>query len=903
VWIFKSLAPSDVLRGAYSRHLVAAAIAATVWAASKWGLLSSIEGVVYDWLTPWVVATEEIGASVVLVRVDDSRGEDEQRETLAIVERLTQLGARAIAMMYSPPRADGRFFEDAAAIADVTWGLRLERTSESDGATLRLPREARWVRARSGVVDVPSTTDGICRALRTHVAIEDDVLPTIEVMVARKIVEVAAVAAGEDFLIRFRGGAGSLPLVNASDVLDGSIIPQIVAGKVVLVGRSVDAGEVRVATPTTSSGADMSALEFHGQALNSLLEVGAIRRVAPVWQLSALVAIAVLSCAVYQRVEVQSCVYLTVIAFGGAMLAAYTWLAGANCWIPLAELLVVQTGVFVYALETKASVASQAMTRLLLRCSERLRDRHFPESFSDAKDHWPLVLRMVDQTLDLSRVVFLERAPGSPLLREAASLRCSVGDIGERRRDIQRDPYLTALETGEPVRVEQFLNRSFQAEEQMLVPLAVNDECVGFWAFGIEPSKRQAIPGFDGLVRRYASVISQLVWQRSQENGKEVRDRTTGTVLRLGQVERAYRQLEGTVTILGRKLGQAEALLNGINTAAVVYDLFGRVLHINRAMQELLQFEKLDPQKSTALDLISAVSDYDVARSRRILRHVIVENQTIAIPVTLSGSSRTKFLLHLRSLEVAESKFREDGPHDLVGQCVLVELVDTSSFAGLFEMKEKLTARLGLQLRNDLAAVDLSSSILGADGIPASQRTHIAGIVHDKVAKMMDVLVECQQYLTMESSAQHVERFPVDVAEFLDAAILELDPLLARRRVRVEVVRPKVMSYVLASTTHIDSVFSALLRVLLSDALDDSVIVIEIVEGPDVLRVGCANQGFGVPNERFQEYVYGEKVLATEELKALREVVARVDAWGGELVASSELGRGTRFDLQLVKFL
>ena len=42
------------------------------------------------------------------------------------------------------------------------------------------------------------------------------------------------------------------------------------------------------------------------------------------------------------------------------------------------------------------------------------------------------------------------------------------------------------------------------------------------------------------------------------------------------------------------------------------------------------------------------------------------------------------------------------------------------------------------------------------------------------------------------------------------------------------------------------------------------------------------NTGFGIPNDLFQKYLYGDASLASEELKTLREGIRWVEAWGGE---------------------
>ncbi|MEM7233512.1 MAG: hypothetical protein AAF517_15145, partial [Planctomycetota bacterium] len=515
---------------------------------------------------------------------------------------------------------------------------------------------------------------------------------------------------------------------------------------------------------------------------------------------------------------------------------------------------------------------------------------------------WPLVVNMINQTLDLNRVIFYETEAGSTLLKEVRAINCSFDDISERRRDFERSPYLNAVEAGGPIRVEGYLKKSYDREEHYLVPLLFGGEVLGFWACTIEPDK---ITGgaFENTLRDFASLISELLFQRRQSDGVGSWLSRTEACLNHEHGESLHVQLKSAVEVLDSRVRQLERLLGDISTATVVYDLFGRVLHINDRMLKLLEGERFSPFKMTALDLVASVSDYDLAKSRKILRHVIVEQQVMTIPVTLSRSKDRRYVMHLHPLQINTLEGDGDALRELSGKSILCELVDTTSFTGVFEMKEKLATRLGLQLRNDLASIDLSSSLLGNPNLSADQRQHISQIIHDKVTRTMDVLVECQSYLTANSESEQIDRFPVDSQQSFAAAADEAKPLLEMRDMELVVEEPKLMSYVLASSESLQVVFTAILRLLVSDATDSSKLAVAITESEDLVNYEFKNEGFGIPDDRFQEYLFGDKTLATDELKTLREGISWVEAWGGELEATSEVGAGIEVHVRLVKFI
>jgi len=85
-----------------------------------------------------------------------------------------------------------------------------------------------------------------------------------------------------------------------------------------------------------------------------------------------------------------------------------------------------------------------------LRRMARLQDYMLPPDFYKLDEHWGQVITFVDQTLNLNRVIFLEKVEGDHRVREVQALRCSLDDIDERRRDFERVPYSDAIAEGGP---------------------------------------------------------------------------------------------------------------------------------------------------------------------------------------------------------------------------------------------------------------------------------------------------------------------------------------------------------------------------------------------------------------------------------------------------------------------
>lgn len=905
-------------RSRFGRQMTAVLAGVGVWLLGWAGVLSLVDGQLHDLLAWMAAGSSRETSRVLLVEVDERAPDARPRRVVELAQELRRLGARRVLFAFTPAGLDRDGFADLARVPAVALGLPLVG-DPYDPTVLRLspvPPAARGLGLEFGVVHVDPASSGVHREKRTRYEFDRGTFPEDEVgertddLVVVPALETLALDRDRDLelrerpascLVSFSGGEDGLLLVDDDSVLRGDVARGIVSGRVALIGRSRRDGDRLICTSAVGRGRTMGTLQFHGHVLNTLLE-GGERWVSS--RLSSL-AIIVVCCVCMGTMLLWADALLAgwIVVSAGLLMAvaAHIGLVFAGVWLPLAEMLLALVLLHIVSMRSKAILAARLARGVLVSQGASAAPGRAGRDDEPAADHWSLVVNMVNQTLDLSRVVFLETVPSSTLLKEARALNCSFQDISERRRDYKRAPYITAMETGSVIRVDNYLKRSFEREEQYLVALSHGGEVLGFWAFGIDPSRISSPATFEAIVSQYSELIGELLQHRRRiGKGAGLMGRVEGFLTR-DRTEDLYHELAEAFDSFAGRLEQLEALLAGIQTAAVVYDLFGRVLHVNDRMLEILESERRNPHKMTAVDLVSALSEYDLGKSRTILRHVIVDQQVIDLPVTLERSQKGRYVMHLHPLEVASGP--EYGPKDLTGRCILCELVDTTAFTGLYEMKERLANRLGLQLRNDLASIDLSSSLLAATNISDHQRHHISQIIHDKVAKTMDVLVECQQYLTMDGELENVERFPVDAQEALAAALAEVEPALAGRSIRSRVRQPKLMSYVLASADNLKTAFAAILRLLGGDALDGSMVEVVVDEHEDLVEFAFRNTGFGIPNERFQEYVLGDKTLASGDLKVLRESMHWVESWGGELEASSEVGVGTEARLRLVKFI
>jgi len=884
-----------------SRHAGAAALAVTIWAAGALGAFRVIDDPVYDAFMTYRSHGVKDPPEILLVEVDDPRLFSDDESLIGLLSALNGLGASQVAFTFLPPAEAYRFYDAAEAAGNVVFPRFLARDPlhEERMALAPLPAALAARNLTFGILDSPPGA-GIHRSHRGYREIDGSLLASLEVRVFERVRRASPRLGGIEYLVDFRGGQGSLPNLSLERVLRGDLIREIVHGACVLVGERPFIPGAGMHAPTTTGERAMSLLEYRGHALSTLLAGSEIRPI-PNWAgLIAITLIAVVSSLAYRAFgagPASWCALAIVSSYAAASLAVFVW---ARWWLPVADLTISQGAIFLVTLRSQAMEIAASMRRAISDTSTQLREKYWPIHMRSQAPSWALIANMINQTLDLNRLIFLDVEASRRTLREILALHCSFDDISERRRDYSRAPYSDALSTKGPIKVKSFFKTKDPEEEQYLAPLIFEGDLLGFWAIGIDAAKSAAIPQFTSILRDYGASISEILHQTRRDGGRS--EETLRRRLGIVEEDETYQQLNSALTLLQHRLGALDILINRLNSGIIVYDIFGRVLQINEVMLGWLRKENLAPFDMTALDLILALSDFDISKSRRLLRRVIVENSSVSFPVVFRSSPGSRFLLHLRPIH-EESSSDDVASRRAGSKSLLCELVDTTALTSIYELKSRLTERLGLRLRNDLGCMDLSASLLNGGQLPLDEETRVARLLQRKVQETADMLAECQQYLAVDADSDELERFPIDPKSPLQAAMEEAREPAQRRGVRFELEEPSFVSSVFASSSKLKDLFGALLKILFQDAADDSAVVVKVVEARDIVTFEFRNTGFGIPNELLQGYVHGEQQLASEEFQKIKTAARWVQSWGGMLEASSGVGIGIHFKLHLVKFI
>ena len=891
---------SPAPRWGYTGLLLGISAALGVWILHQSEWLAAWDGVFYDRLLSWTTHWRDPQPKVLLLRLPrkDTWSDAEAIQTLETLERL---GARSVAIHFVPQGQSREFFQRAAELKKVVFGRELLPDPDNPDV-LRpeiWPSAARGLDLPWGVVFLPPGLKGVYRSQQTSVVAGTEIYPTLESRTAALWGSgISPKHVTGSFLVNFAGGPGKLPNVPLSRLLAGDLIPEIVKGKAVIIGAS--GGLLGLETPVCGKAETMTVVEFHGNALQTLLDGTPIQTLSWPGTLLLLAGLSVIGSLLYQRTQAVAGARLVIGILAVSALAALAGLWFLRLWIPLGAVVLAQVGQFALTLLFKTRMTNRSLNEMRLHSVNQLKDRFRSVNETLSPEYWDHVTAMINQTLNVGRMVIFERVPRTQRLVGIKAFHCRFEELRQKECTLDAGAFSAALAKGEPVRVNGFFGDTLVPEEEYLCPLTYAGELLGIWGVAIDPAHAAAIPQFEVVLLKFSRQLGRLLYQKRQT----VPERTLRTRLRewfsAEKEDQSYRELRSTVDMLEQYYDVLESVLSQVGTAMIAYDFFGRVLKVNEPALALLRAESFLPDRATALEFLSLVTGLDEPHLRNLLRNVLLDHSPASLSVKFASQGDRRFLLRVYPL--SEGRQGRPGPDPLNVRGIVCEIIETTSLSTLASLKGVVADRLAVELRDHLAAIEISAALLETGELEVTEQKSVLDAIHEKTKVCVQVINECQNYLGRNVDAFAIDCFPLDTITLLDRTCSALGHKAAERGITFEIDQPRLMAQVLASTSELTQLFSSILGLLLRDAAENTALSIKVEDLSNTAIFHFANRGFGIPNERLQAILTNSEPSASEEFQVLRKAVVWVRNWGGSLEVASDVGRGFTVTLTLRQF-
>ncbi len=886
--------------------VIALSLAGIGWALHYMGAFVAIDGVLYDRLTQLAPAAPA-SKNVVLVRSRKDRTVPEAYLWGQALSKLNALGAKQVVFTRLPEGPATAFINKAMEAGNVVVGRAV--TSDSENARNMYLED--WPVAaeqlKQGLVFIPHSEKGVHRHHEAQLTIDGSIYQSLEVVAANSHTGTWPDLKDNRYRVNFSKPVADLPSVSLQQVLDDELISELIKDHTVVIGGSRDVLTPGLVTPVAGRSGATPLLRFQGIALNTLTNKAQIDMLNPLLVLLVLTGLTLLNIVVYTKSTLRGGVVFTVSMMVALPIAAGLTLGYLRIWLPLMALLGAQFACMAYLFVRKAITQEHNVSHLLAEATRQLQDKIIPESIYTNPDLWPQLVELAHQVVNTDRMVFLN-AKGRNHLEIATVSGCETEDFVARNLKANEAPFNEAKHPNVPVPIttmkQAIDGMQEQKETQYMVRLEYEKELQGYWIFGVQSETEQSLLTLT-TVRALAGELSSLIyhWRSWQENEKA----TGKSALKpgTGGSQALTRNLKGTLDKIGWRVDSLESVLNGLESAAVVYDPFGRVLYVNDTMSALAQQSGLQVFKTPALRFIQNTIGTDEGHCRQLLQHMYMEKSKFEFPIRLQlGVENRTYLFKMQTLQMDSNKRLTPAnpmPFEVGG--LLFELIDVSQVDKRFALKSQLVSHVSTELRNNCASLLMAINLLTDTKKNPEQQGRLIDVTKKKVTELKDMLDESRQYMQVDTYANQIESYPVDLKPLVNAAISEVETRANRRKIKLQSRSPEFSFYAVCDPLAVMDVMIAILELQVADAVEDSTIRVIVKNHPESVTISLINTGFGVPNERLQEYLFGSDDTVTGEMRKVRECIPRVRSWNGDVQAESAVGTGMKFELNLRRFL
>ncbi len=837
----------------------------------------------YDRFVQWDARLSSRPAQVLLVYAE-SELERQPAVYLRLVQALRDLGGTGLGIAQLDARTwSARELEQLTERGDVVLGA-IEHSDPSRPS--ELPR---------GSIELCHDADGVYRESFGLGDVTRGSLPAN--LAARFGSDGLQVPAGR-FGVSFHGGPESLPHVTAEAILAGDITSALVRDRVVVIGRPQDPLIPGLATPTTGS-QRMTALEFHGQVLNGLLNGRYFRRLNSVAMMSVFFVAAVAFSLLGRRSHLRHAVtaFLGIWAVQAVVALAVFW--WASVWAPLASLMAVEFVAGIWSVDARMRFSQQAWR--IMRCrgfsvSPRYRSQPYLTSETEP---WALILDFVQQLFPLDRVALLVWESGGIHLEVVATTGLGPDEVIERRRDIQRAPYSDAIDRKLAVRIDD--TRPFfptrDEQRQFLAPLLHAGQVEGVLIVEVSETALQKLAGF---ARQLTDVCEEIApWLARLTELRQTSRQRTRWWNRCGMSAEAetFELLQRHLNSIERRLHESYDVIEHASSGKAVFDLSGQIVTMNAAMFRLLHGFGIASPDARLLHILHVLSKRDSGECRELVRRVLVRGRRQRLVATDAHGENAMVLIMQPLVRSAQLGNDVHCLNAFASYGIQLEIFEGDLLQGLHKVREHIAEHGLSTLENVLLEVLSLTEELEADEADPWRRQ-----LHSSVEEACVTVQGYQSMLANEQSEAIDVCVPVDVGAVIREAVAETRSFALQRAVAVSVAIPSETPDVKANPHRLRQVLVTALELLVEHARENSVINITARNDGEQTTVQVENQGCGVVLDRLAATRRVRPDRPESDASRLIGSCEWLQAWGGELQVQSELGEGATITLRLVRF-
>ncbi|MEJ6474514.1 hypothetical protein [Pseudoalteromonas piscicida] len=485
----------------------------------------------------------------------------------------------------------------------------------------------------------------------------------------------------------------SLPKFSAQRVLDGDVFTEQLADKVILVAQH--SKFYRLSSQTYFDIQALPPVYLQAFIAHSF---ASDRFIQPLSQTTIAVIIlfgSILFLVLYQR---STTVTNIIIAFSTSLLLLLSG-AALHHWnallLPVGELLLLVWLTLLWVFISLKWSEEENLKSLITLIQQRMMGRYLPRHFLEHSEPWDAIIQLVNQQLNLQRSIFLTRLEGDHRVTEIRALNCQLSDILEMRRDYERVPYSDAIKAFGAIKITRpFFKHLAEDEQQYIAPLMYAGDIRGFWALTISRQGDFDEQAFTKNVNLFAHQIGELLFHYKAFTTEQKNQKSSLTrALTFSLTEPLSHKVKDAMNEMDQKLTSLEHVFNQLQSASILYNLFGQIVQVNQSLERFARHHQLAIFDMSALDLLCFCTDMDNKKAKGKLRYLTLKRGRIVLPVYLDNHT---YLLSVRALLKQATSLNTSMPFETSG--LLFEFIDLGEQLAQLDDKSEFLTQLSRQL-------------------------------------------------------------------------------------------------------------------------------------------------------------------------------------------------------------
>lgn len=664
----------------------------------------------------------------------------------------------------------------------------------SKGELLSLPPDLRELAATTGIANVETLYDGICRLQPLLYQTKRGNLPSWELRLFQvnqglpldewTPESTSVLVAGRRIptdrhhrlYLNYVGGTKTFPLIPAYKVIDGEVLPGIFQGKIVLVGAASPRLARDLPTPTAVT-IRMPEVEIHATALYTMLTKRYIRPIPAWFSLLATIGVSLGMGVVFLHQGPRRSAILLgtfLIGLGGG---AHLLFVGTGWWMKVLSFGVSLSFNYLLTVLIELRQLHRATEEALLRMAMTVEGSSPRSSRTSTLEFWTNIARSISRFLPVDSMVFLERTPPSASLHVSLIYPESAKEtLHIEHHTLHVEPYRLATQT--PLLFQHYVKND--AVDSWVVPLLSGHEVIGFWVLNL----REGRPYFERnaeMIRYFARQIELELIRRQVLIENEASQ--SSLVRRFLEIYRRHSRSEELLSLTTRIVEERTRVLSALNGLAdglLLYDLFGQLILFNESAYQITH-EVISDLVNTPLheflyrlsEASGSVENPETTRSEitQRLERVIRSKEGDVYLLTLGETPRRYFQCMLTPIEdTSDPAFSQT-----IGVTCLLN--DISMFSNVPDYAH-LIETISEQGRNLLTPMMGLTPLLAANEELTLTQRHALEIIRRNIEELSAIFHELRNVTPTPPSQTTEEipstldvRLPVDIPEVLQEVL------------------------------------------------------------------------------------------------------------------------------------